>query len=145
MDLEELAEKGQKPFAAVLTCMDSRINIEQIFDLNAGEAFICKVAGNICNDDMLGSLEFSAAVMKVNLIVVMGHTKCGAIMGAVDNVKIGHLTKTLAKIQPAIEACQDYEGEKNSSNQEYMYLVELVSLRDIVESVSLTIAPSPFC
>lgn len=94
----------QSPFAAVLTCMDSRTPPELIFDFDLGEAFTIRIAGNIINDDILGSLEFAATYGKgVRTIVVLGHTDCGAVKGAIDEVQSGHLTTLLTKIRPAVE------------------------------------------
>ena len=95
---------GQYPFAAILSCMDSRVPAEIVFDQTIGSLFSIRVAGNVVNADNLGSLEYAAKVIGVKTIVVLGHTSCGAIKGAVDNVKLGNLTELLAKIQPAIAA-----------------------------------------
>ena len=95
---------GQYPFAVVLGCMDSRVPAEAIFDQSIGDIFNIRVAGNVVNADNLGSLEYAAKVIGVKTIVVLGHTSCGAIKGAVDNVKLGNLTELLAKVQPAIAA-----------------------------------------
>lgn len=95
---------GQYPFAAVLSCMDSRVPAEAIFDQSIGDLFSIRVAGNVVNVDNLGSLEYAVKVIGVKLIVVMGHTACGAVKGAIDDVKLGNLTELLAKIQPAVKA-----------------------------------------
>ncbi len=95
---------GQYPFAVVLGCMDSRVPAEAVFDQSVGDLFNIRVAGNVVNVDNLGSLEYAGKVIGVKLIVVLGHTSCGAIKGAVDNVKLGNLTELLAKIQPAVAA-----------------------------------------
>src|SRR5215468_2053597 len=99
---------GQFPFAAVLACMDSRAPIEIIFDQGIGNVFVVRVAGNVVNEDELGSLEYAAKV-GVKLIVVLGHTECGAVKGALERVEFGNLTALLAKIHPAVEAaaCTD--------------------------------------
>lgn len=103
---------GQFPFAAVLACMDSRAPIEIVFDQGVGDVFGIRIAGNIVNDDELGSLEYAVKV-GTKLIVVLGHTRCGAIVGAIDEVKLGLLTGLLTKIQPAMEAagCKDSKDE----------------------------------
>jgi len=113
---------GQFPFAAILACMDSRAPIEIIFDQGVGDVFGVRVAGNVVNDDELGSLEYAAHV-GTKLIVVLGHTGCGAVKGAIDDVKLGNLTGLLAKIHPAVaaancssskdDACVTKVGEKN--------------------------------
>jgi len=95
---------GQWPFAAVLSCIDSRTSAELIFDQGLGDIFSIRIAGNCLNDDILGSLEFSCAVAGAKLVVVLGHSKCGAIRGACDGVELGHLTGLLQKIQPAVDA-----------------------------------------
>lgn len=93
---------GQKPYAVILSCLDSRVPPEIVFDQGIGEVFVARVAGNIENNDILGSMEFGTAVTGAKLVVVMGHTKCGAVKGACQNVKLGHLTALLDKIQPAV-------------------------------------------
>ena len=95
---------GQYPFAAVVSCMDSRAPVEIILDQGIGDLFSLRVAGNVIEGDFLGSLEYAAKVVGVKLIVVMGHTSCGAVKGAVDDVKLGNLTALLAQIEPAIVA-----------------------------------------
>lgn len=103
---------GQFPFAAVLACMDSRAPLEILFDQGLGDIFGVRVAGNVVNEDELGSLEYAAKV-GVKLIVVLGHTRCGAVQGAIEGVRLGHLTGLLQKIQPAVEAahCTDAQQE----------------------------------
>lgn len=93
---------GQYPFAATLSCMDSRVPVEMVFDQSIGSLFSIRVAGNVVNVDNLGSLEYAAKVIGVKAIVVLGHTSCGAVKGAVDDVKLGNLTELLAKIRPAV-------------------------------------------
>ena len=95
---------GQYPFAVVLSCMDSRAPVEILFDQTIGSLFSIRVAGNVVNVDNLGSLEYAAKVIGVKVVVVLGHTSCGAVKGAIDNVKLGNLTEMLAKIQPAVAA-----------------------------------------
>jgi carbonic anhydrase len=95
---------GQYPFAVVLSCMDSRVPAEAVFDQSIGDLFSIRVAGNVVNVDNLGSLEYAAKVIGVKTIVVLGHTSCGAIKGAIDDVKLGNLTALVGKIQPAIKA-----------------------------------------
>ncbi len=94
---------GQYPFAAILSCMDSRGSAELLFDLGLGDVFSIRVAGNVVDEDGLGSLEYAAKVEGVKLIVVMGQSSCGAVKGAVDDVKLGNLTALLAKIRPSVE------------------------------------------
>lgn len=94
---------GQYPYTVILSCQDSRTSSEVLFDLNKGDAFSIRIAGNIVNEDVLGGLEFSTRLMGAKLIAVIGHTKCGAITGAIDNAQLGNLTALLSKIRPAVE------------------------------------------
>ena len=96
--------EGQYPFAFILSCIDSRTSAELIFDQGLGDIFSCRIAGNILNSDIVGSMEFACKISGSKIIVVLGHTKCGAVKGACANVEIGNLTGLLAKIKPAIEA-----------------------------------------
>ena len=96
---------GQYPFAAVLSCIDSRVPAEIVFDQGIGDVFSARVAGNIVNEDMLGSIEYACKVAGSKLVVVMGHTKCGAVTAACKNVELGNVTALLSKIKPAVEMC----------------------------------------
>lgn len=102
---------AQYPFAVVLSCMDSRTSVELIFDQGLGEIFSIRIAGNIVNNDILGSMEYACKVVGSKLIVVLGHTRCGAIKGACDQVEMGHLTSLLDKIKPAIEKTDRYGAD----------------------------------
>jgi carbonic anhydrase len=95
---------GQYPFAAILSCQDSRTAPEVLFDLNKGDAFSIRIAGNVVNEDVLGGMEFSTRLMGAKLIAVIGHTRCGAITGAIDNAQLGNLTALLGRIRPAVES-----------------------------------------
>ena len=110
---------GQYPAAVILSCIDSRAPAEIVFDTGIGEIFNARIAGNIANDDVIGSLEFACALAGAKVILVMGHTACGAIKGAIDNAELGYLTGLLGKIKPAVEATH-YAGERNSKNGEYV-------------------------
>jgi carbonic anhydrase len=110
---------GQHPAAVALTCIDSRAPLEVICDLGIGDTFNARVAGNAVNDDILGSMEFACAAAGAKLVMVMGHTACGAVKGAIDGVELGNLTGLLAKIRPAIPET-DYSGERMSSNPEFV-------------------------
>ncbi len=110
---------GQYPAAVILSCIDSRAPAEIILDTRIGDAFNARVAGNIANDDLLGSLEFACAVAGAKVVLVMGHTSCGAIKGAIDGAQLGNLTGLLNKIRPAVEATR-YEGERTSKNYEFV-------------------------
>ena len=98
--------EGQYPFAVVLGCIDSRVPPEMVFDVGIGDIFAARVAGNIANDDILGSMEFACGAVGSKLILVLGHTSCGAVKGAYDNVELGHLTGLVGKIKPAVEWAQ---------------------------------------
>ncbi len=121
---------GQAPFAAVLGCMDSRVPPELVFDQRLGDIFSVRVAGNFVNVDNLGSLEYATKVAGAKLIVVLGHTDCGAVKGAVDNVKLGHLTAALANIRPAVLEVTGVEGEHNSKNKQFVQSVADQNARD---------------
>jgi carbonic anhydrase len=110
---------GQYPAAAILSCIDSRAPAETIMDLGIGDCFNARVAGNVSNDDIVGSLEFACKVAGAKVVLVMGHTACGAIKGAIDNVKLGKLTGLLAKIRPAVSATQ-YQGERSAKNYDFV-------------------------
>jgi len=110
---------GQYPAAVVLGCLDSRVPPDIIFDTGIGDEFVGRVAGNVVSDDMLGSMEFGCAVSGAKTIVVLGHTSCGAVKGAIDDVVLGNLTGLLARIKPAIPATK-YDGDKSSKNPAYV-------------------------
>ena len=123
--LEQVSEttEGQYPMAAILGCIDSRVPHEIVFDKGVGDIFSARIAGNFVNSDILGSLEFATAIAGSRVIVVLGHTDCGAVKGACDNVELGNLTSTLANIAPAIYSVDDIEGERNSSNKAFVSAV----------------------
>ena len=115
---------GQYPMAAILGCIDSRVPHEIVFDKGVGDIFSARVAGNFVNTDILGSLEFATAAAGSKVVVVLGHTECGAVKGACDRVELGNLTSTLANIAPAVYAVGDMvPGERSSSNAEYVQAV----------------------
>ena len=114
---------GQYPMAAILGCIDSRVPHEIVFDKGVGDIFSARIAGNFINTDILGSLEFATAVAGSKVIVVLGHTECGAVKGACDNVQLGNLTSTLANIAPAIYAVDEIEGSRSSANKDFVQAV----------------------
>ncbi len=114
---------GQFPFAAIVGCIDSRAPNELIFDQGVGDIFSVRIAGNFVNDDMLGSLEFACAVAGSKLILVVGHTECGAIRGACDDVVLGNLTQTLANLKPAVAAVSGFEPDRTSKNRNFVQAV----------------------
>jgi len=111
---------GQFPKAVVLSCLDSRVPVEDVFDQGLGDVFVGRVAGNFVNEDLLGSMEFACKVAGAKLVLVMGHQHCGAVKGAIDDVKLGNITAMLAKIKPAVKMSQDFEGEKTSENEAFV-------------------------
>ena len=116
----EMAAKGQFPKAYILSCVDSRVPVEQVFNQGIGDIFVGRVAGNIETAEQLGSMEFAAAVAGVKVIMVLGHEACGAVKGAADSVKLGNLTTLLEQINPAISEVKGYEGERNAKNKEFI-------------------------
>jgi len=134
-----LAEKrasaaGQYPAAVILGCVDSRVPAEIIFDAGIGDTFNGRVAGNVVNDDLLGSMEFACAVSGAKLVLVLGHTACGAIKGAIDDVVLGNLTGLLARIKPAIPETK-FEGEKSSKNPAYVDAVARTNVKLAIENI----------
>ena len=113
---------GQYPFAVILSCIDSRVPAEMVFDQGLGDVFSIRIAGNFINEDILGSMEFGCKAAGSKLIVIMGHSSCGAVKGACDHIELGNLTGLLNKIQPAIDAV-DEDGEKSSSNANFVQKV----------------------
>jgi carbonic anhydrase len=126
--------KGQYPAAVILGCLDSRVPAEIVFDTGIGDTFIGRVAGNVVNDDLLGSMEFGCAASGARVILVLGHTACGAIKGAIDDVELGNLTGLLARIKPAITATK-FEGEKSSKNYAYVDAVAETNVKLAVAAI----------
>lgn len=125
---------GQYPAAVALSCIDSRAPVEVICDLGLGDTFNARLAGNVIDDDVLGSMEFACAVAGAKLVIVMGHTACGAIKGAIDDVVLGNLTGLVAKIRPAIRETA-YDGERTSSNPKFVDLVARTHAAMTVERI----------
>ncbi len=113
---------GQFPFATILSCIDSRVSAELVFDQGLGDIFSVRIAGNFVNEDILGSMEFACKLAGTKLLVVLGHTSCGAVKGACDDAKMGNLTGMLAKIKPAVEGVSEPrdESRRNSKNLEFV-------------------------
>jgi len=124
---------GQFPFATILSCMDSRTPSEIIFDQGLGDIFNIRIAGNIADDDIIGSMEYACKVVGSKLIVVAGHTDCGAIKGAIDDVQLGNLTGLLKKIKPAINEVKT-DGERNSDNKTF---VDMVTKENVFMAIKL--------
>jgi carbonic anhydrase len=116
---QKATAKGQYPAAVILSCIDSRAPAETIMDLGIGDCFNARVAGNIANDDIVGSMEFACKVAGAKVVLVMGHTACGAIKGAIDRAQLGKLTGLLAKIRPAVDATS-YQGERTATNYAFV-------------------------
>lgn len=130
------ATKGQFPQAVILSCLDSRVPVEAVFDQSIGDIFVGRVAGNVESVDQLGSMEFAAAVAGVKLVMVLGHEACGAVKGACDGVELGNLTKLLAKIKPAVDSVEGYDEEtRNSKNTEFLNKVIEANVRRTVKDV----------
>lgn len=129
------AVNGQFPKAIVLSCIDSRVPVEDVFDKGIGDLFVARVAGNIVNEDILGSMEFSCKVAGAKLVLVIGHEYCGAIKGAIDHVELGNLTTLLKKVEPAIQKCNHYHGEKTSKNYEFVDMVIRENVKVTVEAI----------
>ena len=121
--------KGQFPFAALVSCLDSRIAPELVFDQGIGDIFVASVAGNFVNDDILGSLEFATKLAGAKLIVVMGHTDCGAVQGACDKAQLGLLTATLANINPAVNAVRGDYTPRTSKNDKFVQAVTEMNVK----------------
>ncbi len=129
------ASSGQYPKAVILSCLDSRVPVEDVFDKGIGDIFVGRIAGNFVNVDLLGSMEFGCKVSGAKLIVVMGHESCGAIKAAIDNVKLGNITAMLSKIQPAVKKSGDFKGEKSSKNNEFVDYVGRNNVLMAVENI----------
>ena len=125
---------GQYPFATILSCIDSRTSAELIFDQGLGDIFSIRIAGNILNEDIIGSMEFACKVAGSKLIMVLGHTNCGAVKGACDDVKLGNLTHLLDKIKPAIEK-ETSESIRNSSNDNFVQKVTELNVHEVVDLI----------
>ena len=133
--IRKAATGGQFPKAMVLSCLDSRVPVEDVFDQGIGDVFVGRVAGNFVNTDLLGSMEFACKVAGAKLIIVMGHQHCGAVKGAIDDVHLGNITSMLANIKPAVEMSKNFEGEKSSKNEAYVKLVAQNNIRNTVTQI----------
>lgn len=126
---------GQHPFAIILSCIDSRTSAELIFDQGLGDVFSVRIAGNITNEDILGSMEFACKIAGSKIIVVLGHSKCGAIKGACDHVDMGNLTALLSKIQPAVYEEQTEIENRSSSNAAFVEKVASINVKRTVTAI----------
>ncbi len=127
---------GQYPKAVVLSCLDSRVPVEQVFDQRIGDIFVGRVAGNIEDEDQLGSMEFATKLAGAKLVFVLGHSACGAVKGACDGAKLGNLTALLAKIRPAVDAVQGFKPEeRTSANKEFVEKVIEENVRQTMADI----------
>jgi len=133
---------GQFPFATILSCIDSRVSAELVFDQGLGDIFSVRIAGNFVNEDILGSMEFASKLAGTKLIVVLGHTACGAVKGACDDAKMGNLTKLIEKITPAVKAVSEPKDAslRNSKNAEF---VDTVAEKNVQLTIDRIHAESP--
>ena len=126
---------GQHPFAVILSCIDPRTSAELIFDQGLGDVFSVRIAGNIINEDILGSMEFGCKVAGSKIIVVLGHTKCGAVKGACDHVEMGNLTALLTKIRPAVDDEVTVKENRNSGNSVFVEKVSSINVKRTVKAI----------
>ena len=135
--LQQVNERsdGQHPFAVILSCIDSRTSAELIFDQGLGDIFSVRIAGNVLNEDILGSMEFSCKIAGAKVIVVLGHTRCGAVKGACDHVKMGNLTTLLDKIEPAVKAETSTSSDRTSKNLEFVDKVAKINVELTIKQI----------
>lgn len=127
---------GQYPKAVVLSCLDSRVPVEDVFHRGIGDIFVARVAGNIANEDILGSMEYACKVSGSKLIVVLGHEYCGAIKSAIDDVKVGNITNMLSKVKPAVDKAKaDFEGDMTSKNPEFVEAVCNHNVHNVIDEI----------
>ncbi len=139
LDQVKQTTSGQYPFATILSCIDSRVSAELVFDQGVGDIFSARVAGNIVNEDMLGSMEFACKLAGTKVIVVLGHTSCGAVKGACDDAKMGNLTELLSKIKPAVNAIKEPEDEsqRNSKNSTFVNAVAEKNVHLTIDNIRM--------
>ncbi|MET2986380.1 carbonic anhydrase family protein [Aureibaculum conchae] len=125
---------AQYPKAIVLSCVDSRVPVEDVFDRGIGDVFVARVAGNFVNEDILGSMEFACKVSGSKLVLVMGHEHCGAVKAAVDDVKLGNITPMLSKIRPAVESVV-YDGQRDSKNEEFVHMACESNIKNTINNI----------
>ncbi len=130
-----LAAEGQFPKAVVLSCLDSRVPVEDVFDRGIGDIFVARVAGNFENTDILGSMEFATKVAGAKVVLVLGHKDCGAVKATIDGAELGNITAMLQNIQPAVDAVPGFEGARTSSNLEFLDEVTEMNVRETVNLI----------
>lgn len=128
--------EGQHPMAIVLSCIDSRTSAELIFDQGLGDIFSCRIAGNVLNDDILGSMEFACKVAGAKAVVVLGHTRCGAVKGACDGVRLGNLTALVEKIEEAVELETETRSDRTSANAEFVERVAALNVQLVQRQIT---------
>lgn len=134
-EIRTAATGGQFPKAMVLSCIDSRVPVEDVFDQGIGDVFVGRVAGNFVNTDLLGSMEFACKLAGAKLIIVMGHQHCGAIKGAIEDLHLGNITSMLANIKPAVAMSQNFKGEKSTNNEVYVKIVNKNNIRNTISQI----------
>lgn len=127
--------EGQHPFAVILSCIDSRTSAELVFDQGLGDVFSVRIAGNILNEDILGSMEFACKVAGAKAVVVLGHSKCGAVKGACDDVKMGNLTSLIAKLTPAVNAEVATASNRTSTNADFVENVAELNVKLAIKEI----------
>lgn len=128
--------QGQHPKAVILSCLDSRVPVELVFDMGIGDLFVGRVAGNVQDSDQLGSMEFATKLAGAKLVMVLGHSRCGAVVGAINKAELGHLTALLAKIRPAAEAVEGFEPEERTAgNPEFVQATIEENVRQTVAGI----------
>lgn len=130
-----LAIKGQHPKAIILSCVDSRVPVEDVFDQGIGDVFVTRVAGNFASTEIVGSIEYATAVAGVKLVLVLGHEHCGAIKAAIDGVDLGNISSLVEAINPAISNISDYKGKKTSKNPEFVHEVCENNVLNTIETI----------
>lgn len=135
LELINETKDGQWPFAAILSCMDSRTSAELVFDQGLGDIFSIRIAGNVTSENIVGSLEYATAFAGSKLILVLGHTGCGAVKGACDNVQFGNLTNLLGKIKPSVEMEQTVLENRNGDNPEFVNAVSEINVKNTVGEI----------
>ncbi len=133
-ELVRKSAKAQYPKAIILSCVDSRVPVEDVFDRGIGDIFVARVAGNFVNEDILGSMEFACKVSGSKLVLVLGHEYCGAVKAAIDDAQLGNITAMLTNIKPAVAAVE-YTGERNSSNAEFVHKVSESNVRNTINEI----------
>lgn len=126
---------SQHPKAIILSCVDSRVPVEDVFDRGIGDLFVARVAGNFVNADILGSMEFACHVSGAKLILVLGHEHCGAVKSAIDDVKLGNITEMLSKLTPAVAEVPGFEGQRSSSNEAFVHAVTERNVQRTIERI----------